>query len=1038
MSEEILRALIQLFALVAYPRTETQSRRFIVKSFLSQQLNKQLIEEYLSLYDRLYEEHEIRLSDKGKFRKRHSASSVKVLKIATEINEALTYYQKLIVLIQLIEFLNIDLGMSDYEREFIETVAQTFNLPEDEYDSIIGFIISSFEKTPSSPNILIVNDKVQYPSNGFHHMFWDYLNGELRILHIKSVSLFIFKFKGNLDIFMNGQLISEGRIQVLRPGSSLRNKRIEPIFYSDIFGQFNKDSISSPIEFKADNIEYHFNKKAIGLRKTSFTSKSGKLVGIMGASGAGKSTMVNVLSGITSPTKGKVLINNIDIHKEKDKVDGLIGYVAQDDLLIEDLTVYQNLYYNAKLCFDDLPEFHIKRKVLKLLRALGLYEIRLMKVGSPLNKKISGGQRKRLNIALELIREPAILFLDEPTSGLSSRDSDNIMDLLKELSIKGKLVFVVIHQPSSDIFKMFNQLLVLDTGGFLIYNGDPVESVNYFKACINHVNRDESECPTCGNVNSEQILNIVNSQILDEYGNFTTTRRVEPEEWYNHFHEGMDFRELENDKEALKLPKISFRIPKRLKQLFIFLKRDVVAKFANKQYLLINFLETPILALILASIIKYHNVDSNMEGGYTFANNPNITVYIIMSIIIAIFVGLTVSAEEIINDRKLLKRESFLNLSRLSYLLSKFIILSGLSALQSLLFVVVGNSIIELNGLFIEYWLILFSSSVFANILGLNISDTFKKTVNIYIIIPFLIIPQLILSGVFISFDRLNPSLSSPERIPLYGEVITARWAFEALAVSQFKDNAYESEFYTYNKLKSQASYRKEYWIPALNNHITKISRLIKDDSDESNVKAIRYSIDLINIELVKHRELYPERAKLYQLPAFEQINDSALSVASAHLKSIKNFYRDLYNIADKKQDTKKHQLNSSAEKRQAFITLKNDYYNHDLERFMKNSNQFLSNKIIEYKGELWQKTDPIFQDPENKFIKAHFLSPTKRIGDYSISTFRANLFIIWLINIFLFLSLYWKGLTKLFSIGTRIQVLYKRNFSEHKKTDEQ
>ena len=157
-----------------------------------------------------------------------------------------------------------------------------------------------------------------------------------------------------------------------------------------------------------------------------------------------------------------------------------------------------------------------------------MFEIKDIQVGSPLNKKISGGQRKRLNIALELIREPAVLFLDEPTSGLSSRDSENILDLLKELSLKGKLVFIVIHQPSSEIFKMFDRLLILDTGGYLIYNGDPVDSIIYFKSRVHHANWNESECHSCGNVNPEQIFNIVESSVIDEYGKLTDVRKISP------------------------------------------------------------------------------------------------------------------------------------------------------------------------------------------------------------------------------------------------------------------------------------------------------------------------------------------------------------------------------------------------------------------------------------------------------------------------------------------------------------------------------
>ena len=120
------------------------------------------------------------------------------------------------------------------------------------------------------------------------------------------------------------------------------------------------------------------------------------------------------------------------------------------------------------------------------------------------------------------------MFVDEPTSGLSSRDSENIMDLLKILALKGKLIFVVIHQPSSDIFKMFDKLIILDVGGYPIYNGNPIDAVIYFKKLVNHVNADQSECGTCGNVNPEQIFNIIDMKVVDEYGNITPNRKISP------------------------------------------------------------------------------------------------------------------------------------------------------------------------------------------------------------------------------------------------------------------------------------------------------------------------------------------------------------------------------------------------------------------------------------------------------------------------------------------------------------------------------
>ncbi|MFN7294929.1 MAG: hypothetical protein ACK5T9_01585, partial [Bacteroidota bacterium] len=124
-----------------------------------------------------------------------------------------------------------------------------------------------------------------------------------------------------------------------------------------------------------------------------------------------------------------------------------------------------------------------------------------------------------------------MLFVDEPTSGLSSRDSEIIIDLLKTLALKGKVVFVVIHQPSSDIFKVFDKLLILDKGGYPIYLGNPVEAVTHFKNAVNYINPNESECIMCGNVNPEQIFNIIETRVLDENGMPTNERKIAPKEW---------------------------------------------------------------------------------------------------------------------------------------------------------------------------------------------------------------------------------------------------------------------------------------------------------------------------------------------------------------------------------------------------------------------------------------------------------------------------------------------------------------------------
>ncbi len=569
MSEKILKALMQLFAIIANPKSNAKDSRSVVESFLKSQLNSELVNEYLKVFDYYYDIHQEKSKSKSKIKKRTSSSSVRVLKICTEINQELKQKQKIIVVIRLLEFVNSDLEVTLQEFEFLYTVADTFNIDRNEYEGLKEFVLYGRERINRSDKLLLI-DSYKTSDEFENHIYAESLIGGIFVYAINSVKMHIFFFNLEKELYLNNQLLEKSKIHILSQGSSIKNNRVTPIYYSDIVSAYFVDKFKSQIALEANKLTYKFSNGIIGLQKMNFVVQSGKLVGIMGASGSGKSTLLNVLNGNLQPNSGEILLNGIDIHKQPDDIEGIIGYVSQDDILIEELTVFQNLYYSAKFCFDNYTEEKIIDKVDKLLRNLGLTDIKDMRVGSPLNKKISGGQRKRLNIALELIREPAVMFLDEPTSGLSSRDSENIIDLLKELALKGKLVFIVIHQPSSDIFKRFDKLLVLDQGGYMIYNGDPVESIRYFKSCIRQANWNESECSVCGNVNPEQIFNIVESQVVDEYGDLTNTRKTLPIEWRQHFNE---FKKTKTKKKIFvkEIPKVLFKIPNRIKQTYIYL-----------------------------------------------------------------------------------------------------------------------------------------------------------------------------------------------------------------------------------------------------------------------------------------------------------------------------------------------------------------------------------------------------------------------------------------------------------------------------------
>ncbi len=1016
MSEKILKALMQLFAIIARPESSADDRRAIVESFLIRQLNKELADEFLVVYDEFVQK--FAEEDEKKSQKADrilSRRSVRVLKICTSINEELTQQQKVVFLIQLLEFIKSDSEVgTGQEMEFVDTVSDTFNIVAEEYESIKEFVLND-KKLAASIHFLFVDDTETGRDlpKGAKHFQRKNLSGQLRVLHILSTNLYFVKYIGQSEIYINGQLLQQYKTYPLNTGASIRNQQIIPVYYSDIVSSFVEDRVKSKIVFQSDHIGFKFPNGAIGLHNINFTETSGRLVGIMGASGAGKSTLLNVLNGASKPTSGQVLINGINIHSDDPAVEGIIGFVSQDDLLIEELSVYQNLYFNAKLCFDNYTEEQLESTVINVLKNLGLYEIRGIQVGSPLNKKISGGQRKRLNIALELIREPAVLFLDEPTSGLSSRDSENILDLLKELSLKGKLVFVVIHQPSSDIFKMFDRLLILDTGGYLIYNGNPIDSIQYFKTKVQHADWNESECHECGNVNPEQVFNIVETSVLDEYGKLTHTRRISPQQWSTYFNE--DYKESEQPTASKEdLPEISFKTPSRFRQFIVFLKRDVLKKISDTQYLVINFLEAPLLAFLLAFIVKYYSVSVTNEFNYTLAENSNLPVYIFMSVIVAIFMGLSVSAEEIIKDRKILKREAFLNLSWSGYLLSKVAVQLLLSAIQALTFVLIGNTIMEIKGMYFEYWLVLFSSWAAANVMGLLISDSFKTVVTIYILIPFLVIPQIILSGIIVKFENLNPKISAPDRIPFYGEIITARWAYEALATYEFMENDYQSNFYISEKKKSVAEFKSNYLLKNLEN---KLNIVIAEYKNPKDPEMIEGYLSMIRKELGKESEdravfkTYCDEVRTGKMKNLDmlvpgKVNDSILNAAAGYIKSLSEMYTEIYRNAFRESNDIKQTFD--LEKLQE---LKRKHHNTSLEEFVTNKNEF--EKIVEYKDKLIQKTKPIYLDPRSKLIKAHFYAPRKMVFGKFIPTLWVNVIVIWIMTIGLYILLYYRVLKR-------------------------
>ena len=948
MNETILNGLLNLFAVFAsLAKIEQKEARQAIQSYLTSHFGIRSHTEYIALFDEtlsIYEDPDFNINKENV-----------IINVCKQLKPKLVAEDQTLLLLRFMEFAHHNNDGLEQNLPIFHKIAEIFNVDQDSFNDLYAFV--SGKETAST--LTIDGEKASAQAN---HIFRKGLQGVIYVLRLTQFDRLVFKYEGNKQVFLNDIPLTSDIFYSWQRSGVIKSPHFLPVYYSDILDVFNKNERKENIALTGRDIDFHFNNSENGLHNFSFNLESGQLVAIMGGSGVGKSTLLSILNGNITPQKGSICVNGHPLSDSESKQ--LIGFVPQDDLLIEELTVFQNLWYTARLCFANLNSEEIEQRVNKVLEELELTKIRDLAVGSPIRKTISGGQRKRLNIALELIREPAILYLDEPTSGLSSTDSEKVVMLLKEQTHQGKLVIVNIHQPSSEIYKLFDRLWLLDTGGYPIYDGNPIEAITYFKRLANYTDQDISVCSTCGNINPELVLNIIDAKKIDDTGNQTNIRKMTAKEWHDVY---VSNRPQYEDVKETPLPPKKQQKPSSFKQFCIFLERNVMTKITNKQYLGIALLEAPLLALIVAMLTRYVP-----DEGYSLLANKNLVSYIFMAVIVASFIGLSISAEEIIKDRVILKRERFLRLSRSSYLWSKIFFLFCISAVQTLLFILVGNTFIGIGGeMFMTWWIVMWATAFLANLTGLILSQSLNSIVAIYITIPLLLIPQILLCGLVVQFDDLSRDAANKNVVPIIGEVIPSRWAFESLVTEQFQNNSYNQYFFEIEREKFLAQYYR-------NIHADEVQSLINalEFEPEKNEEYLR----VINNEI----PVLARAARIEPLQTGETYNSFMKRVEESLHTRCDNFGA----LLDKRTQEIIREHGS-----EWFNELKKSHHNSAIEELVLNTNstRFCKRSV----DRIYPKIGQIYLKPDNNWGRAPFYSHKKLFAGIEFSTFTFNLLVI-------------------------------------------
>ena len=920
MTDIILSSFISLFALFGKEeQVDEQRAKDMLVSYLRRHFGIRNIDIYLDLYSDMRMAYE--MSD-------DLDTAATVSSICSTLHGNIRSTEESLLLLRLMEFCSDD-GLQ--AEAIFKTMAQIFGISEQHYNCYLDYV----NNKPSDYIIL-------------HHL--NHFDGVLKTLLDPSTGLLLFTYMGHDTVLLNDIPVLSGTYQVWLQSSVLKSASGKPVYYSSIISSYGQgDQATQSVTFCGRDINFRFPNSDNGMHDLSFTLHNGELLAIMGGSGTGKTTLLSLLNGTLVPQQGSITINGHSITEPATKA--LIGFVPQDDLLIEELTVYQNLWYTAKLCFEGMSDADLDRRVMKTLKDLGLDAAKDLKVGSPIHKYISGGQRKRLNIALELIREPAVLFLDEPTSGLSSADTEKVINLLKEQTLKGKLIVVNIHQPSSDVYKLFDRLWLLDKGGYPVFDGNPIDAVTYFKEAANYADAETSACPTCGNVNPEIVLNIIDEKALNSSGELSDDRKTTPQEWHELYVKEQQKKGLGQVKVS-PVPASDQKKPGALKQFFIFLRRTIHTKVTNTQYMAIALLQAPLLALVCGYLTRFAPPE-----GYSVMNNKNLVSYFFMAVIVATFTGMSGSAEEIIKDRALLKRERFLHLSYGSYIWSKIVFMAALSLIQTLLFILVGNTMMGIHGLFLTI-------------------------VAIYISIPMLLIPQILLCGLVVSFSDLTPK-STTGNVPLVGNLIPSRWAYEALAVTSFTDNDYEKNYFEIDRDKYENQFFNMGYLYELQSQL----QTMRDEHQRGK------AVDANHLKVI--------RTNLPRLTAFCGMQPYQ---GDYSFQSLDQYMKDAEQLLSKRS-------NQLALKREAVTgkllrtigkdgiqQLKRDNYNLKLEDCVIGADQHSMVDVID--NILVPRTGLVFLTPFSTCGSAPFYSSQKVVGSWHVKTLWFNLSVLLLMSL--------------------------------------
>jgi len=522
-----------------------------------------------------------------------------------------------------------------------------------------------------------------------------------------------------------------------------------------------------------ENVGCNFGTRR-GLREISCLAAGGQMVAVMGPSGCGKSTLLGTMIGTVPLTAGAIKMNGVDLGGLVKANPRLLGYVPQDNITFATLTVGENLRYGARLRLAEPTKSKIDGCVSNVLEEIDLKDRATVVVGDEDTKTLSGGQRKRVSLGLELLTPKSLLLLDEPTSGLSSGDSERILRILRARADAGALVFVVIHQPSAALFRLFDRLLLLDRGGLTAFYGDPLGARSYLEQVAPVPSASDAE-----EFDPGSLLAALEAPARQVDGRTEERRMFDPDYWKARF----DWFRRKHLSPAPS-PELN-RAPSDerlqgwwLRQVRVLFERSIKCKLRDYSGL---------GALLIASVVLGVIVGRILSSSALLKNNDLFLSFPFLSSIVALFIGMSSSITEVLRERPILRRERLLKVSLTLWLTSKFATLVLTNFVPIALYTIISMLLLQVPEALFTYLLFLWLLSAVGVALGLAISSLPGiKSSGATTLLPLVLVPQLVLAGADpFKFGNLQHLIlfhsATGKKVPEVAALMPSRWAYEGL-----------------------------------------------------------------------------------------------------------------------------------------------------------------------------------------------------------------------------------------------------------------